>query len=184
VTDARRKRVLMVLAAASVVLIWRIVAVVNKYAPVEATAASAPPAPTQPIAPPSDTARIPTMSPEETRAVTIALASVMEQPWGRDPFSMQAAGKKADSAIRTKAPPSSAAPAPAFVLRAVSRRDRRWCAIFAGKIVGVGDTVADEFQVIGIDQHSLTLLRGGWSYRYEIGVETPVIEQFGEGRAP
>ncbi len=170
--DGRRKKVLIVLGAGSIVLCWRLYVLFTDYWP---TSAQARPAGSSAGGgPPSaSSATIDAMS--ETWA---AQALVADQPWGRDPFSdVPWAWRPAGTAASQNPAGATPPPAPELRFTGVSRSGEQWLAAIGGRIARVGDIVADQYEVVGIDARSVTLARGGWSITYTLGSADVIVNR-------
>lgn len=170
--DARKKKVLTVLALGSVILVWRLAAVVNKYFPSSASAAQV-----EAVAQDSpDKTPAPAASTRQS-AVWQQQDEIAQQAWGRDPFSEVPGIRRPEVQPNTKVPEPTRTqpPAPQLRFTGISRGGDRWMALLDGKIMCVGDRVSDGFEVVSIDRRSVTLGAGSWLYRYELGVQEAVV---------
>ncbi|MCG8406446.1 MAG: hypothetical protein MI923_14710 [Phycisphaerales bacterium] len=170
--DARKKKVLIVLAIASVILVWRLYAIVTEYLPSTTRADSV--AEVVPAAKDQTSVRKDSM--EE---VWNAQTKVTEQSWGRDPFSNVLRVLNLDSSneeVVSREPP----PAPSILFTGVSMSDDQWLAALDGNIVRVGDTVEEDCRIIEITKHSVVLKSKGWVFTYALGSQKPEIRPFSE----
>jgi|CXWL01.1.fsa_nt_gi hypothetical protein len=173
----RKKKIIVVLSAASVILVWRVSAVMTKYFPASAAA--------QPTAGESvaQTPIAPTVSVEEDKIDWKAQRLVETQPWGRNPFDLETSyqRKAKPEAARpevVKTPPP--APQTQMRLTGVSRSGEQWLAAVGGRIMRVGDKLEERFKVTEITNSSVTLECQGWAFVYSLGSQEPVIRPVGE----
>ncbi|HKQ49348.1 MAG TPA: hypothetical protein VJZ71_14855 [Phycisphaerae bacterium] len=178
--DARKKKVVTVLCAASVILVWRVYVVVTTYLPSAAKAetpvAEAGPLPTEVAA-----ATVAKARERESAALRTAQDQAARQPWGRDPFaSLMVEMKGSAPAASENSPPPEAPTAPRLSFTGVARVDEEWRAIVSGQFVGIGDFVETDFRVSQITKRSITFQSRGWSLRYELGQDVPVVQPITE----
>jgi hypothetical protein len=172
--DARRKKVLMVLCVASLILAWRIYAVVTGGTP---AAVQANPAPVAVDAGPVVPIATQTASPVDSPALWESQQAVAAQAWGRDPFAdVEAVSQPEEAAEEAKAQEETGAPpTPSLRFSGVSSSDNNWLAVVQGNIVRVGDFIDGRYKVVEITKRSLTLAADGWTFRYELGSDAPFI---------
>lgn len=178
--DARKKKVVTVLSMASVILVWRVYVVVTTYMPSAAQAeppvAEVEPMPTEVAAATQANARK-----RETAALMTAQERAARQPWGRDPFaSLVVKVKKSTTAASENPTPADAPKGPRLDFTGVARVDDEWRAIVSGQFVGIGDVVETDFRVSQITKRSITFQSRGWSLRYELGQDVPVVQPITE----
>ncbi len=175
--DARQKKMLTVLVIGSVILVWRVYALIMTYGPAPVQA--------QGGADVSNTAGEVTLTavsnwleiPAEQVQAQLAAAN---QPWGRDPFlvlvrSTEPAEQKIDHA-----PPAAAQqPDPPQVnkFRGVSRSGDRWLAAIDGRIYRVGDQFDSRLTITEITSNSVTMTQAGWAFTFTLGSQSPTIRQ-------
>lgn len=171
---ARQKKVLMILIPASLVLIWRVQAMV-RYLPssASATVVAAPEPADETV---MDQFAEVVISPEAEAAIRRAQQEIEAQPWGRDPFGIRSRAQPTEaqaemSPVATPEPPPAA---PRIAFTGVSRSGDRWIAVVGGNFVRVGDIVEQNYRVVEIAKGSITLEYGGWTLRYDLGAESPV----------
>ncbi len=161
--DGRRKKVLIVLGAGSLVLFWRLYVLFTDYWP---TAAEARPASFVDAGPPS----LDRAGSDATSEIWAAQALVADQPWGRDPFSDVPWAWHPSEVPGSNTPPGATPPpAPKLHFTGVSRSGDQWLAAIGGRVVRIGDVVADHYEVVRIDARSVALARGGWMIEYALG---------------
>ena len=174
--NARRKKIMTVLCLGSVFLAWRgYVLITERLLPTKTQADSmvVTPEPT-----PSDTAGVARPVSSDMTRVFEQQATVVDQPWGRDPFApVPGSAQVSESPAAAKAPPRDQPPAPVLQFTGVSRSAGRWLAVVQNKIVRVDDVIDGQFTVVEITKRSLTVASGGWAYRYELGVERPEVRR-------
>ena len=177
--DARKKKVVTVLCAASAILVWRVYVVVTKYLP-SAAQAESPVAGADSL--PIEVAAAMTKAHERAiEALWTAQEQAARQPWGRDPFaSLVVASSGATPTASENPPPSEAPTAPRLSFTGVARVDDEWRAIISGQFVGIGDIVETDFRVSQITKRSITFQSRGWSLRYELGKDVPLVQQLSE----
>ena len=178
--DARKKKVVTVLCAASVILLWRVYALVTKYMPSSAQA-EAPVADVGPL--PTDVAAAAMIKAREREMAALLSAQELaaKQPWGRDPFaSLVEKAKVIVPAASENATPIDAPTAPRISFTGVARVDNEWRAIVSGQFVGIGDIIETDFRVSQITKRSITFQSRGWSLRYELGKDAPLVQQLSE----
>jgi hypothetical protein len=173
----RQKKIILILCIASVILVWRVSAVMTKYFP---ASAAAQPGAEQVIAAP---VVAPSIDVHEKGIDFKAQQLVEAQPWGRDPFELGAAFQKKPKREAPKlAAPKVKPPPPQAELKliGVSLSDGKWLAAVNGRIVRVGDMMEERFKVIEITNSSMTLECEGWAFVYQLGGQDPVIRPLGE----
>ncbi|MFQ5412272.1 MAG: hypothetical protein ACE5EC_08230 [Phycisphaerae bacterium] len=165
--DARKKKVLTILCIGSVILVWRMYAVVTTYllpSPAHADVG------TSESLPAANLIALGGMD----RDMANRLAEqdrISQQDWGRNPFSkvpwMRSSIDPGDAVVESivNTPPS----APSILLTGVSKSDDKWLASVRDKIVRVGDVVDGAYRIVEIDRHSITLASRGWAYTYRMG---------------
>ncbi len=165
--DARKKKVLIVLGIAVVILGWRVLVIVKEYMPTAAQADGQQAVVFDETMPDEETIS------QDLGAILDAQAQVAETDWGRNPFDAVPWAAQADSNVEAVVEPEShARPAiPSLVLKGVSRSGQRWLAAVNGKIVGVGDEMEGGYKVAEITGHSITLELRGWAFKFVIGSE-------------
>ncbi len=177
--DAKTKKVLIVLGFASLILVWRIYGLVNKYMPAGAQAA-------QGAAAELDTAGLASQAAakaheQETAVLVKAQEKAAGQPWGRDPFAdVIAPEQKIEPAPSEKEATDDRPVPPRITFTGVSRVGDEWRAIVSGHLVRVGDVIEADYRVSRISKRSITMQSRGWSLKYELGTETPSVERLSE----
>ncbi len=171
--DSRRKKVLSILILGSLLLSWRLYALYVKYGAAPATAVAS-----------SDSVQSPPMtSPQEattgdsaTHALRDLLARQKEveaNEWGRNPFADIPWVARMTSPDQVAAIiPERTPEAPRVKFNGVSRSGDQWLAAIDGSIYRVGDVIQDNFKLIRITRHSLTLESQGWTFTYRVGEES------------
>ena len=173
--DPRRKKIVSVLVVGSLILAWRVYALVA-HLPAEVKGDAV--APTQPASMPVHDIADPMADVWKTQQ---ALAA---RPWGRDPFVLQAVAQ-ADAPAAAAQPddmqlPPAAPPAVRF--SGASQICDRRRAIVNGSIVAEGDVIGGDFRVVGITPRTVTLGSGGWTYEYTLGSDQPRVRRTGVQR--
>lgn len=170
----RRKKILMILAIAVPVLVWR-VAALTRYMPSAAQASAPVASESAPIAAPTGT--VGSVAPEDLKALLVAQAAIESQPWGRDPFASLQAGEPEPPAPETTPVAADVTPpsAPKLRFSAVSKSGDRWMAMVDGQFLGVGDEIEKGLRVTAIRKGSVTLESGGWRFVYELGNDMPTV---------
>jgi len=181
---ARKRKVLVVLSAASVILVWRLSALTEylpsatQTRPIEATAV--------PETPEAPVEGRPAKPDPNMKEVWEAQAAVVAQEWGRDPFADMPWLAHADD---PQAQPPSDTPArrpppaaPGLRFTGVSKSGEQWLAVVDGRIVRVGDHLDGSFVVHEITMNSVTLKADGWLYQY--GLKSAKATVYPESEAP
>ncbi len=174
----RKKKVLIVLAVGSLVLVWRLYGLAAKYAPSAAQAGgeAATAQSFQPAAPAQ-----PPVSGAILEGRLAMQQMIAEKPWGRDPFEGVAAVADVESApVQEAAPLRAAPPAPALVVTGVSQSNGAWLAAINGNIFRVGDTIENSFTLHQVTRSGVALEAQGWIYTYNLGGAPPKIRRMGE----
>lgn len=176
--DRRRKLVLSVLCIGSVVLLWRIHAIFQRYAPAGAVAAV--PSPAEPV-PDVAVPVVNAANAQDLSAMTEAQRRLAGQPWGRDPFDAAVFHPVVAQDRRDTAPSASAAPpAPRIRFTGVSKAGEKWLAAIDGQIVRVGDVVQEQYRVARITTSAVTLQAGGWAFEFSLGAREPGVRPWVE----
>lgn len=178
--DARKKKVLIVLSVASLILVWRVYAVVTAYMPSAAQAESSEAS--------TDAANQDLVASVAARALeqeSLALVKAQEkaakQPWGRDPFAdVVAAEEEIEPTPSEKAPVSQPPPVPTLTFTGVSKVGDEWRAIVSGRLVRIGDIIETDYRVSRITKRSITFQSRGWTLQYELGKEAPLVQPLTE----
>jgi len=178
--DGRKKKVLIVLCVASVIFVWRVIAVVTKYMP-SAAQAEVPAVETAPDPSALAASAAAKARERETAGLMKSQEQAARQPWGRDPFAnivseIKGAGPEASENLTAPQAPT----APRLNLTGVGKVDDGWRAIVSGQIVRIGDVMETDFRVSQITNRSITLQSGGWSLRYELGTDAPLVQPLSE----
>lgn len=162
--NSRTKKVLVVLCLGCLILVWRVVALIEKYGPKAAEATQMTPI----VAESPDTAG--NAAPATLLRQIEHQRETAQQSWGRNPFSDVA------WAVRPKAltptpdhAPRQAPAAPELRFNGTSKSGEQWMAAVQGDILRVGDLVQGRFKVIRITRHTLTLESEGWTFIYQVG---------------
>lgn len=192
-------RIRLVLCAACLILSWRVYSLYVRYGSPELPAAAlaetadaglvpADVLPTEELAggTPSARERTSVAAVVVDESILAAQRSAASQPWGRDPFSAAVnvidAGsedaEREDEIGSASGPP----PPPSLAFSAVCGRGDKWSAVVRGNIVRVGDMIDNEYRVTRIGKGSLTLSRGAWVFRYELGTNDVVVQKAEEER--
>lgn len=159
----RQKKVLTVLVLGSLILAWRGYSLFEKYAPNIANA--------------GDPTVVPALTVPAQSSAAQALAETLrrqseaaKRPWGRNPFEDVAWVVK-NQKIEPAAQPvlNQAPPAPEVKFIGTSKSGDQWLAAVQGNIHGVGDVLQDQFKIIRITRHTLTLESQGWTFTYRAG---------------
>ncbi|MFQ5425045.1 MAG: hypothetical protein ACE5F9_13845 [Phycisphaerae bacterium] len=172
--EPRQKKVAAVLIGASVILIWRVYAVVTDRFPARVKAASVDAV--APMPPSSAKDAILARDGEETWNIQTTLAA---RPWQAGPFRarpdepMQLDDDDDDDDV--VAPGDERPQPPDFNFTGVSRVDDSFRAFAGDRVLRVGDIVAPGWEVIGITRRTATLASQEWMFRYELGVSQPTI---------
>jgi hypothetical protein len=160
----RQKKVMVVLILGGVILAWRGYSLLGKYAPSAAEATD--------IA----TAAFPTTNASVTSSTAAIAASlkkqseVASQPWGRNPFmDVPWVVKNQKTEPVPVAVAEQAPPAPPIQFAGTSKSGEHWLAAVQGDIHRVGDVLLQEFKIIRITRHTLTLESKGWTFTYRAG---------------
>ncbi|MBX3395254.1 MAG: hypothetical protein KF841_07785 [Phycisphaerae bacterium] len=172
--NSRQKKVLTVLVAGVLILGWRIVVLVQKYAPSEAAAVDVVPAQVD------FEARIQrsVQTPKDARlAELVAMqAEVAQHPWGRNPFAdVPWIVKNQKSETSQENTQRGAPQAPQIRFVGTSKSGDQWLAAVENGIHRVGDVVQDQFRIVRITRHTLTLESGGWTFTYRAGETAAVV---------
>ncbi len=174
--DARKKKVLTVLCLGSVILVWRVYAIITTYLPPASASADAGTL--------SDLPAANLIAPIETdRDMARRLVEqerIAQQDWGRNPFSEVPWMRSNDSGETLVAPVVAPPSAPSILLTGVSKSDDQWLAAVRDKIMRVGDVVDGAYQIVEIDGHSITLASRGWAFTYRMGSEAAQVRPIGE----
>lgn len=179
--DARRKKVLTVLSIGSLILVWRIYALFEKYGPATAAAVEAPAAAATPeVTPTSDS---PSKSALGYRLGELLArqSEVGTQEWGRNPFAAipwVARMKSPEQAIEVKT--QDAPPPPQIRFTGVSRSGDQWLAAVNGDILRIGAVIEKDYRLLRITRHSMTLESRGWTFTYNLGEPSAVIDRVQE----
>lgn len=170
----RRKKVLMVLGVASVVLVWKVYVIIVEYMPQSAQAGEA-------NVEMAETSPQPDL-PDPLAAVWEKQRSLEERPWGRNPFEVDSALKTASVETHDEAPAHDSKPLtpPQIGFSGASRVGNTYRAILKSGIVAVGDSLEGPFTVKSIERTKLIIASGNWHYIYELGSELPTIRRSGE----
>jgi hypothetical protein len=176
--DSRRNKVLAVLCLASLVLVWRVYAVWNRYLPAPAQGNPIPAGTGLGVASPgSEKGSVRPDGPTIWESQKVVAA----QPWGRDPFADVSDSMRPKEAEQAEDKKAEGVPPPASVrFTGVSASDNNWLAVVRGDIVRVGDVIDGKYAVIAINKRSLTLAADGWTFRYELGSEEPFVRPASE----
>lgn len=170
----RQKKVLTVLCAGVLILGWRTVALIQKYAPSQAAAVDLAPALAQ-ADPPNERSTSP--SKDARLAELLAMqAEVAQHPWGRNPFAdvpWIVKNQKPESTPEVSQRGVPSAPQIRFV--GTSKSGDQWLAAVENGIHRVGDVVQDQFKIVRITRHTLTLESGGWTFTYRAGETAAVV---------
>ncbi|MBN2562439.1 MAG: hypothetical protein JXQ75_16055 [Phycisphaerae bacterium] len=178
--DARKKKVLTVLCIGSVILTWRVYALIVKQVP---SAAEAGPALTSVYDDSAGNSNQYAESQKDMAGIWEQQAAVGSQPWGRDPFAdVQGARREPEPRRMEETVPDRGPPpeAPSLNFTGVSMSDGQWLAVVRRSIVRVGDVIDEEFRVTDITKRSVTISSRGWAFRYELGVKEPVVRPLWE----
>lgn len=171
--DARRKKVLIILSVASLILVWRLYVIFTEYLPATSQAGPAPVA----VGPVNN--QTTSHKDDSMKDIWKAQEKVTELSWGRDPFAnvlrVLNLGPD-DKEVISSEPPTP----PSIQFTGVSMSEDQWLAAWQGNIVRVGDMVKEDFEVVGIDKHSVTLKSDGWLFTYALGSQKPEIRPFTE----
>jgi len=176
----RKQAVVFVLSVGSVVLLWKMYALYEKLVPARAAAATVTQTPESPDAEAASARR----AENELRTILEAQQKLAAQPWGRDPFDpapfmqSESAAPAVPSAIIERDPPRP----PVIRLTGVSRTGQNWLAAIDGRIVRLGDTVNEKYQVVGIGNAAVTLEADGWVFEFTLGAATPIVRPSSEPR--
>ena len=198
--ERRNKKVLIVLGVASLILVWRVYALLNRSTPTAAQANQAATSIQQDAVPrleeskaegetrgwiplPAAVAAGVAQTPEQSavQPITPTLAEsqklIAAQPWGRDPFAdPPGAVQRAELTEQPKEKEATIVePPPALKFTGASSSNGKWLAVVRGEIVRVGDLIDGKYKVVEITQRSLTLTANKWTFRYEMGSESPSI---------
>lgn len=175
--DARKKKVLTVLVISSVILVWRVYALITAYGPAavqaQAGAVDAGLTGKGAVSFASSWLELP---PEQAQAQR----AVENQPWGRDPFLVLV--RRAEPSEQKKDTTPSAVvqqPDPPQVnkFRGVSRSGDRWLAAIDGRIYRVGDVFDGRLTITEITSNSVTMTQAGWAFTFTLGSQSPTIRQ-------
>ncbi len=168
--DARTKKIVGVLCVACVVLAWRLYVVIAKYAlsPAEAE-------PT--VALITDEVAEPVNGDDDRGLAAVELVLQRQQtvangPWGRDPFADVEGMEPVPGTGDVEAPGVERGlepEPPAIAFTGASMSGGRWLAIVDGQIVRVGDVIDDEYEVVDIEEWTITVAAGPWTYAYKLG---------------
>lgn len=175
--DARKKKVLTVLILGSVILAWRVYALIAIYGP---AAVQAQGSATDPV-PANNEVRVVASSWLEMPSEQVAAQRVVEdQPWGRDPFLVMVRRVEPSEQKRETTPLAAAQPPdPPQVnkFRGVSRSGDRWLAAIDGRIYRVGDQFDGRLTISEITSNSVTMTQAGWAFTFTLGNPSPTIRQ-------
>ncbi|HWL94700.1 MAG TPA: hypothetical protein VNT79_14355 [Phycisphaerae bacterium] len=171
--NSRKKKVVVVLALGSVLLVWRIFALIQKYGPQAAEATEAVAATPAPMPAPANSRD----AMLETRLA--AQRAVEKQSWGRNPFSdvagvVRRIGEQPVQQIAETPVP------PVIRFSGTSKSADQWMVAIDGNIHRIGDMVLSQYKIIGITRHTMTLEFGGWTYTYEAGRPGATVAPFRE----
>lgn len=170
----RQKKLMMVLAPASLFLGWRLISMLTS-SPTPA------PASAQVVAPSEPSNENPVVQQpiqlDVAHAVLEMQAKRARLAWGRDPFAGRAAPMPTTAPA---APPVRAPTAPQWELTGVSNTGGRNLAILAGRIVAEGDKIADRFEVIEVTEREVLVRDGDWTHRFTLGVKEAQTAALGE----
>lgn len=181
--DKRKKKVLMILGLGSIVLAWRMYVLFFEYLPdyrkrtPSAVSAAAPPTvnpmPSIDIAievPPEESQQDPLTAILEEQAV------VAQRPWKDSPFVMPLVKLTDDNSGQvTDEIPDDAPESPPLNFVGVSRTGTRWLAAVDGRIVRVGDKLAQTFEVTEIGKDWITIEAAGWQHKFHLGSDSAVV---------
>lgn len=176
-TDPRTKKLVIILAICSPLLIWRLV-LLTKYLPASVEAM---PQETEPLEDTQESELSPARA--DVSAVLAhsslieAAARVKDGPWGRDPFELSAQAAREAPLESSGAVGAPVPVAPKIAFTGVSQSAGRWMAMVQGDFVQVGDIIQDTYRVRRIDKSSITLDLGGWQFRYFLGVEEAQVHR-------
>lgn len=175
--DARKRKVLTVLVIGSVILVWRVYALITTYGPAAVQAqGSAPepvPASNEVLASATSWFELPSEQAQAQRVVE-------DQPWGRDPFLVLVRRVEPGEQKSDTGPPAAAQqPDPPQVnkFRGVSRSGDRWLAAIDGRIYRVGDQFDGRLAISEITSNSVTMTQAGWAFTFTLGNPSPTIRQ-------
>ncbi len=172
--EPRQKKVAAVLIGASVILIWRVYAVVTDRFPASVEAASVDGV--TPMPPSSANDALLARDGEETWKIQTTLAA---RPWQAGPFraepdrpvQMDEDDHNDDEAGSGDEQPQP----PDFKFTGVSRVDDSFRAFAGDRVLRLGDIVSPGLEVIEITRRTTTLASQEWAFRYELGVPQPTI---------
>lgn len=175
--DARKKKILTVLVISSVILVWRVYALITTYGPAavqaQGSAADAGPMSGGAVTFASSWLELP---PDQAQAQS----AVENQPWGRDPFLVLVRRVESNEQKNEPAPPVAAQqPDPPQIskFRGVSRSGDRWLAAIDGRIYRVGDVFDGRLTITEITSNSITMTQAGWAFTFNLGSQSPTIRQ-------
>ncbi len=168
----RKKKVMIVLGAGSIILFWRVLVLITAYLPASASAT------------PIGIVEVPPMSAQSAnedpalKLVWDAQCAAEKADWGRDPFEdiRRTPANTAAPAPVSLTPP----PQPRLKFSGVSRSNGKWLTAYNGAIVRVGDTLQDKFKIIDITGNSIVVESEGWIFTYAIGSSEARIRPSGE----
>lgn len=178
--DARKKKILLVLGAASLIFVWRVYGIVTKYMPSSAQA--------KPTAFDAESANAGLAASVALRAhereaegLMKAQEQAAKQPWGRDPFADVIAKEAPRETAPSEKKVSEERPPPLrMTFTGVSKVGDDWRAIISGRLVRIGEVIETDYRVSQITKRSITIQSKGWSMRYELGTEAPHVERLSE----
>jgi len=181
--DKRKKRVLTVLAFGSCILGWRLYVLFFEYLPeyrerVPGTVNAAPVTPQSAV--PNVAMPPPVDLPKQDDAVASLLAEqqkIAERPWRGNPFIQPTIVTKDPSANVEVASQVEKPESPELRFVGVSRTGQQWLAALDGRIVRVGDLVADGFEVKEIGKDWVVIEAAGWRHTYHLGSETATVQR-------
>lgn len=175
--DARKKKVLTVLCLGSVILVWRVYAIITTYLPPASASADAGTSADVPAA----NLNVPVEADRDMARRLVEQERIAEQDWGRNPFSEVPWMRSNDSGETRVTPVVNTPPsAPSILLTGVSKSDDQWLAAVRDKIMRVGDVVDGAYEIVEIDGHSITLASRGWAFTYRMGSEAAQVRPLRE----
>lgn len=160
--NERQKLVVKILIPASLVLVWRVYALLTRTPAPPAAAEAAVIEPAVPVAAPP----LPVFeAPKLSTALIEAQEKRLKLPWGRDPFDLSARPRPTVAATE----PQQAPKPPDWNLTGISRDGEEYFAILGRRVVRAGDRIDKKYTVVEVTDASVTVTDGKWQYRYAFG---------------
>jgi len=182
--DKRKKRVLTILAVGSCILGWRLYVLFFEYLPeyrqrVPGTANAAPATPATPVYSDVTVTQASTQAKGDKAfaALLEAQQEIAERPWRGSPFIQPSIEKNERHTNVLVAQEEDIPESPALRFVGVSRTGQQWLAALDGRIVRVGDQVADGFEVKEIGKDWVVIEAAGWRHKYHLGSETATVQR-------